>query len=114
MYSVLPAGYNPNTPKTETDFESEEFKKHGIQKAKGVKKCVVKRELQHNKFLKCFKTWKLTRHDMYSLCSYNHQIYLERVNKVGLNPYDNKRWILLNGIQTLHMGIGELVYIITW
>ncbi|PKK65417.1 hypothetical protein RhiirC2_715563 [Rhizophagus irregularis] len=43
MYSVLPAGYNPKTP---DDPDSEEpKKKHGIQKAKGVKKCVVKREL---------------------------------------------------------------------
>ena len=41
---------------------------------------------------------------MYGLCSYDHQIYLERVNKVGLNPYDNKRWILLNGIRTLPYG----------
>jgi len=41
---------------------------------------------------------------MYGLRSYDHQIYLERVNKVGLNPYDNKRWILLNGIRTLPYG----------
>ncbi|PKK72127.1 hypothetical protein RhiirC2_777576 [Rhizophagus irregularis] len=59
MYSVLPAGHNSKTSETEADYEKEleekEFrksqgikywaKKHGIQKAKGVKKCVVKREL---------------------------------------------------------------------
>jgi len=59
MYSVLPAGHDSKTPKTEANYvkelEEEEFrrsqgekyweKKHGIQKAKGVKKCVVKREL---------------------------------------------------------------------
>jgi len=118
MYSVLPAGHDPNTPKTDADFEKELEdeetrksqgikdwqKKHGMQKAKGVKKCVVKRELRHDKFLKCLETRKLTRHDMYGLRSYDHQIYLERVNKVGLNPYDNKRWILLNGIRTLPYG----------
>ena len=46
---------------------------------------------------------------MYGLQSYDHQIYLERVNKIGLNPYDNKRWILLDGIRTLpyrHWRIG--------
>ena len=118
MYSVLPAGHDPNTPKTDADFEKELEdeetrksqgikdwqKKHGMQKAKGVKKCVVKRELRHDKFLKCLETQKLTRHDMYGLRSYDHQIYLERVNKIGLNPYDNKRWILLNGIRTLPYG----------
>ncbi|GET03524.1 uncharacterized protein LOC110455379 [Rhizophagus clarus] len=59
MYSVLPAGHDPKTLETDVDFEKEleekEFrksqgvkywkKKHGIQKAKGIKKCVVKREL---------------------------------------------------------------------
>lgn len=59
MYSVLPAEHDSKTPETEADYEKEleeeEFrksqgvkyweKKHGIQKAKGVKKCVVKREL---------------------------------------------------------------------
>ena len=105
MYLVLPVGHDPKTPETDADFEKEleeeEFrksqgvkyweKKHGIQKAKGVKKCVVKRELRHDKFLECLRNKKLTRYDMYSLRSYDHQIYLERVNKIGLNPYDNKR-----------------------
>ena len=102
MYSVLPAGHDPKTP---NDPDSEDpKKKHGIQKAKGVKKCVVKRELRHDKFLECLRNKKLTRHDMYGLRSYDHQIYLERVNKIGLNPYDNKRWILLDGIRTLPYG----------
>ncbi|RHZ44884.1 hypothetical protein Glove_707g116 [Diversispora epigaea] len=54
MYSVLPAGHNPKTPEIDADFEKELEeeesrksqgmkdwqKKHGMQKAKGVKKCV--------------------------------------------------------------------------
>ncbi|CAG8536714.1 2872_t:CDS:2 [Dentiscutata erythropus] len=102
MYSVLPAGHDSKTP---DDPDSEDpKKKHGIQKAKGIKKCVVKRELRYDKFLECLRNKKLTRHDMYGLCSYDHQIYLERVNKIGLNSYDNKRWILLDGIRTLPYG----------
>jgi hypothetical protein len=98
MYSVLSAGHNLKTPKTEADYEKElekeEFKKsqgikywkkkHGIQKAKGVKKYVVKRKFQHNKFLECLRNKKLTWHDMYGLRSYDHQIYLKRVNKIRL------------------------------
>ena len=87
---------SPLTPKTEADFEKDEFKRHGMQKVKGVKKCVVKRELRHDKFLECLRNRKITRHDMHGLRSYDHQIYLERVNKIGLNPFDNKRWILLD------------------
>ncbi|CAG8846771.1 11802_t:CDS:2, partial [Gigaspora margarita] len=58
MYSVFPSGHNPNTPKTEAKFEKDKFKRHGIQKAKGVKKCVVKRELRHDKFLECLRSKK--------------------------------------------------------
>ncbi|CAG8505769.1 17405_t:CDS:2 [Cetraspora pellucida] len=107
MYSVLSAGHDP---KTLDDPDSEDpKKKHNIQKAKGVKKSVVKRELRYDKFLEYLRNKKLTRHDIYGLRSYDHQIYLERVNKIGLNPYDNKCWILLDGIRTLlreHWRIG--------
>ena len=43
MYSVLPVGYDPKTPEDPNTEDSK--KKHGIQKAKGVKKSVVKWEL---------------------------------------------------------------------
>ena len=70
MYSVLPVGHDPKTPE-DPDTENPK-KKHGIQKAKGVKKSVVKRELRHDKFLECLRSKKLTWHDMYSLRSYDH------------------------------------------
>ncbi|GBB90499.1 hypothetical protein RclHR1_17490005 [Rhizophagus clarus] len=60
MYSVLPAGHDPQTPE-DPDAEDPK-KKHSIQKAKGVKKCVVKRELQHDKFLECLRT---SRHNIH-------------------------------------------------
>ncbi|KAF0457171.1 zinc finger protein: PROVISIONAL [Gigaspora margarita] len=91
MYSVLLAGHDS---KNSNDPDSKDpKKKHGIQKAKGVKKwkCVVKRELRYDKFLECLRNKKLTQHDIYSLCSYDHQIYLKKINKIELNPYDNKR-----------------------
>ena len=52
--NVLGSPFRPQSyqPKTETGFEKDEFKKHGMQKAKGVKKCIVKRELCHDKCLK--------------------------------------------------------------
>ncbi|CAG8834547.1 38205_t:CDS:2, partial [Gigaspora margarita] len=76
MYLVLPAGHDPKTP---DDPDSEDpKKKHGIQKAKGIKKCIVKRELRHNRFLECLRNKKLTQHDMYGLHNYDHQIYLEK------------------------------------
>ncbi|CAG8810499.1 21117_t:CDS:2, partial [Dentiscutata erythropus] len=76
MYSILPVGHDPKTP---DDSDSEDSKKkHSIQKAKSVKKYVVKRELRHDKFLECLRNKRLTQHDMYGLRSYDHQIYMER------------------------------------
>jgi hypothetical protein len=54
MYSVLPAEHDPQT--SGNPDAKDPKKKHGIQKAKGVKKCVVKRELRHDKFLECLRT----------------------------------------------------------
>ncbi|CAG8733584.1 12712_t:CDS:2, partial [Dentiscutata erythropus] len=83
MYSILPVGHDSKTPDNPDSEDSK--KKHNIQKAKGVKKCVVKRELQHDKFLECLRNKKLTRHDMYDLPS---EIVLEeaeeRAMKAGL------------------------------
>jgi hypothetical protein len=118
MYSVLPVGHDSKTPEKPEDFEKELEeedlkksqgikdwqKKHGTQKAKGVKRSTIKRELRHDKYRECLENKQITRHNMYGLRAYNHEIYLERVNKIGLNPFDNKRWILLDGIETLPYG----------
>ncbi|KAF0386971.1 zinc finger protein: PROVISIONAL [Gigaspora margarita] len=64
IYLVLLAGHDPKTPDNPDSENSK--KKYGIQKAKGVKKCVIKRELQYDKFLECLRNKKLTRHNMYA------------------------------------------------
>ena len=38
------------------------------------------------------------------LRSYNHTIYTETVNKVALSPFDDKRYILKDNINTLAWG----------
>ncbi|CAG8825238.1 5543_t:CDS:2 [Gigaspora margarita] len=83
MYSVLLAGHDPKTPNNPNSKDSK--KKH-----------------------KYLRNKKLTQYNIYGLHSYDHQIYLERVNKIGLNPYDNKHWILLDGIQTLLYGYWQI------
>jgi len=41
---------------------------------------------------------------MDTLRSENHRIYGQHLNKVSLSPFDSKRWIHENGIQTLAHG----------
>ena len=40
-------------------------------------------------------------HGMDVLRSEGHQIYGQRLNKVSLSPFDSKRWIAENGMDTL-------------
>ena len=42
---------------------------------------------------------------MYTLNSDKHQMFLNERNKVSLNPFDDKRYILDDGIQTLPHGL---------
>lgn len=81
----------------------------GCQKnaAAGVKKCVAKKMLNHELYRKVL----LGEHDeedfmvhQKSFRSYNHTIYTIDTFKIGLSRYDDKRFILKDGITTLPHG----------
>ena len=61
------------------------------RKAKGVKKCVVKKHIRHNQYKDALFQGKLFHHGMDMLRSQGHQIYGLHVNKVSLSPLDTKR-----------------------
>ena len=71
-----------------------------IKKAKGVKKCVVKKEIKHEQYKETLFGSKQFRHGMNILRSEGHMFYGMRVNKISLSPFDSKRWIADDGIQT--------------
>ena len=75
-----------------------------IKKAKGVKRYVVKKNIQHENYKEALFDKKFFRHDMNMLRSYNHQIYGLRMNKISLSPLDTKRWIMDDGVNTLAYG----------
>ena len=75
-----------------------------IRKAKGVKKCVVKHQIRHEQYKETLFERKTFRHGMNMLRSERHQMYGIRVNKVSLSPFDSKRWISDNGVDTLGYG----------
>jgi hypothetical protein len=80
-----------------------------IKKAKGITKCVVKKNINHDNYKEALKG-KVFRHGMNMLRSEKHQIYGLHVNKVSLSPLDTKRWIADDGIITLaygHYAIGR-------
>ena len=72
--------------------------------AKGVKRRVVEFNLKHQ----WYKDSLLNNHIKYStmnqIRSYDHQLYSVTLSKISLSPYDDKRFILENGCDTLAHG----------
>ena len=78
--------------------------------AAGIKKEVAKRELRHHLYKKILEGPSMIQstdepfEDLYinqkTFRSYNHKIYTIDTRKVGLTRYDDKRWILPDGIKT--------------
>ena len=80
-----------------------------IKKAKGVKKSVVKNHIRHEQYKEALFTKKTFHHGMDVLRSKRHRIYGQHLNKVSLSPFDSKRWIAENGVDTLAHGHKEAI-----
>ena len=68
--------------------------------AKGVKKNVIKSELSLSDFLDTLQKCNTMRHKMLTIRSEYHQISSYQINKVSLSPFDDKRYILDDGISS--------------
>ena len=73
-------------------------------KAKGIKKNVVAQEIKHKNYLDTlfYKSRNLQKMNM--IRSKSHIVNTYEVNKIGLSCYDDKRYILDDGISTLAYG----------
>ena len=80
-----------------------------IKKAKGVKKSVVKKNITHRQYKEALFDRKTYRHGMDVLRSEHHIIFGQHLNKISLSPFDSKRWIAKDGVETLAYGHEELV-----
>ena len=81
-----------------------EASEKNIKKAKGVKKNVVKNHIRHEQYKEALFGKQTFRHGMDVLRSERHRIYGQHLNKVSLSPFDSKRWIAENGVDTLAYG----------
>ena len=73
-------------------------------KAKGIKKSYVKKKVRHDQFLNVLKTLKPTPSTFRSFRSVNHVLRTVEINKTCLNAFDDKRYILNDGVGTLAYG----------
>ena len=76
----------------------------GKQKAKGVKKKVVKQTITHEDFKRTLKTGKSEMRVMKCIRSEKYTIFTQKINKIALSADDDKRFILPDGISTLAWG----------
>ena len=72
--------------KLDDDTEHTEHKK-----AKGTKKCVIKREIMFENYKDSLFNDKVIIRSQQRFRSYNHKVYTEEVNKIALGSNDDKR-----------------------
>ena len=72
--------------------------------AKGVKKNIIKKEIIHNNYKNVLFCNEKMLHQMRSIRSERHQISSYHLNKVSLSPFDDKRYILNDGITSFAYG----------
>ena len=67
-----------------------------MEKAKGTKKCVIKKMLKFEDYKKCLSQQRFK--------SENHEVYTKNINKIALSSNDDKRIVALDGITSYPYG----------
>ena len=76
-------------------------KKEEMKKAKGVKKNVVKKNISHQDYVDCLFEERKFMHTMQTIRSFKYQLYTIKQNRVSLSPYDDKRYLMDDGVSSL-------------
>ena len=66
------------------------------QIAKGIARATIKQKLRHDTYLEMFREGELQRLANHAIRSKLHRVYTLEVQKRGLHPYDDKRYLLDN------------------
>ena len=80
------------------------------RKAKGTKKCIIKKKIKFNDYKKCLFNDKLILKSQQRFISKKHDVYTENINKIALSNNDDKRIVSSNKISSYQYGYkGEIV-----
>ena len=77
-------------------------KKQEMEKVKGMKKNVVKKDIIHQDYVDCLFEERKFMHTMQTIRSFKHQLYTIKQNKVFLSPYDDKRYLMDDGVTMIN------------
>lgn len=81
--------------------------KYNKRTCKGVKKGIIKKFIHHDSYKYCLKRNEVQRLDenpMVTFRSKNHEIFTLSQNKISLSCYDDKRYILNDGVTSFAYG----------
>ena len=82
------------------------------KKAKGTKKCIIKKMIKFDDYKKCLLNDKVILKSQQRFISTKYDVYTEDVNKIALSNDDDKRIVSSNKITSYPYGYkGELVQI---
>jgi len=74
-------------------------------RAKGIKKAYVQKHVRHQHFLKTLRTNKTTNSRFRTFQSKNHVLYTVEIIKACLSAFDDKRYIMDDGVTTVALDI---------
>ena len=74
------------------------------KKAKGTKKCIIKKMIKFNDYKKCLLNGEIILKSQQRFISNKHDLYTENINKIALSNKDDKSIVLLNKITSYLYG----------
>ena len=81
------------------DCDSNKLKE--INKLKSVSKPIIEKDISFNNYYTCLFEEEMQLNTMYRLNSEKHDMFVNEVQKVSMNPFDNKIFICDDAIDTL-------------
>jgi hypothetical protein len=80
--------------------------RNGTEKrtVKGVSKSVIQSELKHSMYKYCLLNRSKTSNNMSPIRSHNHELYCDRIKKISLSSFHDKRYVKSCGVETLAYG----------
>ena len=69
--------------------------------AKGVSKTVIRKTLRHRNYKEVLEMGCPILASMWQICAHLHQLYMQKVRKVALSAYEDKRYVLDYCVHTL-------------
>ena len=95
-------GNKPKMYSYEVELPDGEIKNN--KACKGISKNVVKRDIDHKDYLSVLQNKTIRKHKMKTIRSDHHEVSSYEINKISLSCFDDKRYILDDGITSYAYG----------